>query len=386
MIGVGRCTIRRVAIADAAVRLGRQVPDLLARLTADCPKQRSFSIHNRCRAVTSGGPGKAGAVGDKRGHARSLTATARRCRAIHGARVRWAVSPARRFIQRERAKDLERAGGGIMRNLPRWATAVLLGTVPLPGWGLLLLAIVMGIPDWKSRYDFWLSVAESSAPWFGPIIPVLRYPYFPAALAIAGIVYLILVGYPGPSVVRHRVVPLVAWVLLTLSATIVAGTAIAGYFEFRVREEADKLVLNIPRSSSPKENDASQRPLSFEQRDLQPNQIRILAKELPNLKTSMPQLHIALAPNDAQARNLYSELQPIIYRSGMIPVMVDFPPRGPEDQGQIILVHDKNKVPDAASKLMQVLTIADIPTQYSTAEAAIRDPDFIFFIAPTPFN
>jgi hypothetical protein len=130
-------------------------------------------------------------------------------------------------------RDLEPAHSRIIRRLPKWAAAVLLGTVPLPGWGLLLLAIVMGVPDWKSRYDFWLGVAESSAPWFGPIIPVLRYPYFPAVLAVVGIIYLALVGYPGPSIIRHRIVPLVAWVLFAFSATAVAGTAVAGYFEFR---------------------------------------------------------------------------------------------------------------------------------------------------------
>jgi hypothetical protein len=28
-----------------------KMPDLLAALVADCPKTRSFSIHDRCRAV-----------------------------------------------------------------------------------------------------------------------------------------------------------------------------------------------------------------------------------------------------------------------------------------------------------------------------------------------
>jgi hypothetical protein len=266
-----------------------------------------------------------------------------------------------------------------------WAAYVLLGTVPLPGWGFLILAIIMGVPDWKSRYDFWLGVAESSAPWFGPIIPVLRYPYFPAVLAIVGIIYLILVGYPGPSIIRHSVVPLVAWILFAISATAVVGTAVAGYFEFRVREEADKLVLSIPRSSSPRENNPlqPQRPLNYENRDLQPNQIRILLNEFPNLKASMQQLNIAIAPNDPQASSLFRQLQPIIYRSGIRPADASFPPRGPDDQGQLILVHDKNNVPNTARKLMEVLTIADIPTQYSTAES-VRDPEFIFFIAPTP--
>ena len=283
--------------------------------------------------------------------------------------------------------DLEPARSRIIRHLPKWVADVLLGTVPLPGWGLLLLAIVMGVPDWKSRYDFWLGVAESSAPWFGPIIPVLRYPYFPAVLAVVGIIYLALVGYPGPSIIRHRIVPLVAWVLLAFSATAVAGTAVAGYFEFRVREEADKLALGIPRSSSPRENNPSQpqRPLNFDTRDLQPNQIRILLNEFPNLKTSIPQLNIAIAPNDPQALSLFRQLLPIISRSGMRAAEANFPPRGPEDQGQLILVHDKNNVPEPAKKLMEVLTIAGIPTQHSTAKE-VPDSQFYFFIAPTPIN
>jgi ribose/xylose/arabinose/galactoside ABC-type transport system permease subunit len=32
----------------------------------------------------------------------------------------------------------------------RWLTDWLLGTVPLPGWVMVILAIVIGVPDWKS--------------------------------------------------------------------------------------------------------------------------------------------------------------------------------------------------------------------------------------------
>jgi hypothetical protein len=91
---------------------------------------------------------------------------------------------------------------------------VLLGQIKLPGWLFLLLAIIMAIPDWKSRYEFWLEVAKSSGGQLAMVANVLAWPYFSPALAIAGVLYLLLVGQPKKGVQRHPLIPIIGWVIL----------------------------------------------------------------------------------------------------------------------------------------------------------------------------
>jgi hypothetical protein len=122
-------------------------------------------------------------------------------------------------------------------NLRTRITSVLLGTVQLPGWAMLLLAIVIGIPDWKSRYEFWISTAQSTGQQIAMLAPLLSHPYFPGILAIAGIIYLVIVGYPGESSIRHKFIPIFGWLFLAVIMVSIITTAGFGAIEIYIRKE-----------------------------------------------------------------------------------------------------------------------------------------------------
>jgi hypothetical protein len=242
------------------------------------------------------------------------------------------------FQLRDWASGVRRMGmaAQFFRRLPGWMSSVLLGTVPLPGWAMLALAIIIGVPDWKERYEFWLGVSKSTGPWFAPVIPILAHPYFPGALALTGFFYLIVVGYSGSSVIRHTLLPFVAWAVVGVCIIAVGGTAVAGYFELRARQEGEKIALGIPRGASPAENnpDKPQRPLKFGNgQDIQPDQLRILKEEIPKIHDELQNMTMAVAPPETGPRVNPQPFQLIFSRSGLNSSLSFVGPRGPEDQG-----------------------------------------------------
>lgn len=71
----------------------------------------------------------------------------------------------------------------------RFAKA-LLGQFQVPGWLFLILAIVIGVPDWTSRYQFWLGVAKSTSGKMSVVATILLWPYFPLVLAVIGLSFI----------------------------------------------------------------------------------------------------------------------------------------------------------------------------------------------------
>jgi hypothetical protein len=164
-------------------------------------------------------------------------------------------------------------------------------------------------------------------------------------------------------------------------------TAGYGLVELHIRSEIAKGIAGVTRGESPAENNQAhpQRPMTQENRNLQPDQMRILMEELPKLRSFMKSISIAYVPVDGETQAITSEYAKIFDRSGIHPSSFGLESNGPEDQSLIILVKDKSKVPIGAQKLIETLTISDIhptvrddvPTNYLN-----NDDGFVFFIAP----
>jgi hypothetical protein len=277
------------------------------------------------------------------------------------------------------------------RQFAQCLVGIVLGTVPLPGWAAILMAIFLGIPAWSEAVRFWLDTAKSTGGWAADVAPVLTNPYFPPALGVFGLLYLLIVGYPGAGLVRHRIVPIVGWLCLTVCFATVFVTAGSGYFELRVREEASKVALGIPRGT-PNENNSvrPQKPLAYDNRTLQPDQIRILLEELPRLRPIQSTITFSLDQSDNEPLSLYRQYHEIFTRSGLFHQMLYQLPRGPEDVGTMIEVRDIRNVPAEAQKLREAFDVASIympivqmPDDFAKAYPVLA---YAIYIGPAPIH
>ncbi len=98
----------------------------------------------------------------------------------------------------------------------RQVTRSLLGQFNVPGWVLFLLAVVIGVPDWKSRYDFWLSIAAASGQ-MSIIANVLLWPYFSPSLGVLGILYVLTATSVERAGHQYAALPIIAWVVVSAS-------------------------------------------------------------------------------------------------------------------------------------------------------------------------
>jgi hypothetical protein len=253
---------------------------------------------------------------------------------------------------------------------------------------LLIIAIFIAVPEWNERIRFCLEVVQSSGGILSGVANILLWPYFPLALGTVGFLYVALVGRNVTAPFQHPAIPVVAWISLAPCFVAIVVTVGSGAIEIYIRTEIAKGVAGVPRATSPADDQSrQQRPLQTATRELQPDQIRILLRELPNLRDTTPVLFFAIAPSDTQANQLWMQFIPLLPRSGLIGRTYDFYPRGPEDQGLVLLVADKNNVPRTAQRFLEVLALADIHPEISSAKFdPVQDgkaPDFVFFIAPT---
>lgn len=278
-----------------------------------------------------------------------------------------------------------------MRNrlapLLRLAISLLLGRIVLPAWLAIAVAIFLTVPAVNDAVHFWLDTAETTPGWAAKLAPIIASSYFPGALGLFGLCYLILVGYEGTDIIRHTIVPVVGWIVVGLCLIAVLVTTGIGYFELRVRQEADKVALGIPRGASPAENNAArpQRPLQTQSRILQPDQIRILLQELPKFQQYQSKVFLASTPSDFETGSVIGQYPPLLVRSGIEPSMGSIKPRGPEDQGLIIAVAENSPIPEAAKRFQQILEVADIHVRIVAGNWVNVGPGyFIFWAAPAP--
>lgn len=121
-----------------------------------------------------------------------------------------------------------------------------------PGWGLLLLSLIQGIPDWKGRLEFWLQIARTAGGYGGALAIVVGSPYFSGSLSLAGVLWLLFIGEPKKSVLRGRWLPYFGWSVFAACATAIAVSAVYGYTEMRAREIAAQIMAPLKAPSDEK--------------------------------------------------------------------------------------------------------------------------------------
>jgi hypothetical protein len=70
----------------------------------------------------------------------------------------------------------------------------------LPGWVLVIWVVFQGVPDWKSRIDFWLDAAKAAGGYTSEAASVIGSPYFSVAMAVVGLLWLTFAGGPKRGV------------------------------------------------------------------------------------------------------------------------------------------------------------------------------------------
>ena len=277
----------------------------------------------------------------------------------------------------------------LLARLARWIASVMLGRVVLPFWLTIAMAIFLGVPEWSEAVRFWLETAKTTGGIAATVAPILTYPYFPPGLAIFGFLYLAVVGYTGTDVVRHKLVPIVGWIVVGVCFVSIVAVAGAGYFEIRVRQEANKIALGIPRNTPDFNNPQRPQTPLFSQtngRVLTPDQIRVLILELSKLRGTMQVLHVAYTPSDDEVSGVRVQYADILRRAGLGMSQLVQTPLGPEDEGLIFEVRDPNNISDNARKVQEAFAVANIfpKVQRAPSDLLPQGIDFALFIAPRP--
>jgi hypothetical protein len=279
-----------------------------------------------------------------------------------------------------------------LKGAASWLTSVLLGRVTIPAWIAILMAIFLGIPAWSDAVRFWLDTAKASPSWATAAAPIITSAYFAPALGIFGLAYLLIVGFEGTDIVRHKIVPVVGWIVVGICFVSIVFTAGFGATEIYIRSEIAKGVAGIPRGASPAENNQEkpQRPLTFAKgATLQPNQIRILNEEVPKIADMLRRdMAIYMAPPVAGPRIDPTQFAMIFERNGA-PSGISFASTHSRDeQGLMIFVNNINNIPQSAQKFTELLTMADI--QYTTRSVpgfpSVDDTHWVLFFGPLPFD
>jgi hypothetical protein len=264
-----------------------------------------------------------------------------------------------------------------------------------PGYAVAILGAAWHYLDVGGRLDLAWHVVEGMGGTPALIAQVLLWQWTGLVLVAAGLGYVVFVGEPKQAV-RHHWWRYVGWSIFSL--VLVAMIAMGGYgwLELALRRAHDEGVAGIARGT-PSDNTPShpQRPLESPSRVLQPDQIRILLEELPKFKQQYNNLPFFLAstPNDNETWGVARQYSNLLIRSGLNPRDVQVAPRGPQDQGLLIITLGDKPTPQSAVKLREILALADIPAQIIRSNNRVdfpylntNDVEFIFYVAPAPIN
>jgi hypothetical protein len=269
------------------------------------------------------------------------------------------------------------------------ASIVFLGQFRIPGWLGIVFAIFWGIPAWQSKFEFWAQVAKSSGSQLAPFAEILLWPYLSPTIALVSFVYLIVVSSfdRSSAAPRNILLVVVAWVSVTaifLTTIVVAGS---GAIEAYVRAEIARGVAGLSRGASPANTPAGdQRPLFGSARSLTLDQQRLLILEGQKLRADLPNVKVAYLPTDNETYALALQLRNTLGRAAINTEFIGQSLTDPNDEGILIEVPDRNSPSIAAIKLMQLLSIADIPARFANLAPGLPPDGMILFIGPRPIQ
>jgi len=119
----------------------------------------------------------------------------------------------------------------------------------MPAWMVILLLAVEEIPDWKSRFDFWLDAVRNMGGEIGIAATVIASPLFSFAVLAGAILYLVFVGEPAKGVQRHHWWPYLGWGFFGICFAATFITGIVGYVEIYIQKEVGQRENEIQRQA-----------------------------------------------------------------------------------------------------------------------------------------
>jgi hypothetical protein len=163
------------------------------------------------------------------------------------------------------------------------------------------------------------------------------------------------------------------------------SVAIYGAYEIQLRKAYSAGASGIPRDTSPANpgSDTNQRPLYSENRLLTPDQQRVLIVEGGKYHTELSGFPITYLETDMETFSYASALNTTFARAAIHTRGVSAQPLGePGREGIMIEVPDRNNPSESASKLQQLLLIADIQAPLVQTISDFREVPVVLFIGP----
>jgi hypothetical protein len=118
--------------------------------------------------------------------------------------------------------------------------AIFTEPIKLPGWVVIAITAIQVIPDWKSRFDFWLDVAKQTGGYLAVAATVISSPYFMPSFFTAGLAWVVFAGESPIGVQRHHWLRYLAWSVVSICLTILVLTVGYGAYTLQIKQEVSQ--------------------------------------------------------------------------------------------------------------------------------------------------
>jgi hypothetical protein len=260
--------------------------------------------------------------------------------------------------------------------------AYALVTAPkIPAWAVIALIVLREIPDWKSRYDFWLTAAKSLGGAPGMIASIIGSAYFGPTAGVIAAAYIIFIGEPKKNTQRHHWWPYIGWSVFGALVTVMVVTGIVGYVEIYIKQEVSNRDEAIQKQSAV-------RPVFWHLTDFEKASLAYALDQVPPDKRFPFQIRCL---PDAGSRTYVEDLAKVfIDHQWKLTANCLFSNVRPDLVGLYIVVANKfggksfQDLPDHPQVLAKILADAKIPGQLSAdADDALADePTLVVGNAP----
>jgi len=250
-----------------------------------------------------------------------------------------------------------------------------------PAWAVILWEAFQGIPDWKSRVDFWVDVAKGTGGFWGGVATVISLPYFNLTLTAAALVWLGIAGEPKKGVQRHPWLPYLGWAVFGIVLSAIGSAVITGYFEFKIKSEVSSRDTELQKQYAA-------RPVYWHLTDAQRTALGFELDQIPEDRRF--EIKVKCLP-DAGSRTFVEDIGKIfIDHKWKLTANCFFTTIRPDLTGLYIAI-PKNlnnkkteELPKNLQTLVHVLDSAKIPGAYATDETLPDGEDFYLAIGNAP--
>jgi len=254
-----------------------------------------------------------------------------------------------------------------------------------PGWAAILLVVFEVVPDWKSRFDFWLDVAKSTGGYLAVAATVIASPYFTPALLVAGLAWIAFAGEAPRGVQRHHWLRYVGWSIVSVCVTVVVLTAGYGAITFYIKQQVSQQDTDL-------QHRYAVRPIYWHLTEAQRTALVVALDEVPEQKRF--QIDIQCLP-DAGSRTFVEDFAQVLHdHSWKFNVNCLFSRLKPEFTGLSIGLNsplrakvEGKPIADWPENLQTIGTILDraqIPGTWSSFDDDSKDEHFYLLIGNAP--